>query len=85
MGVGVCPWMTEDPGQGKEAANHLHKDQDVLKEEKTATHLRPGFQEILTQFILWILFEGKSRVLRGQSWEGEMNQVRLLSHSKQVH
>lgn len=58
--------MTEDPGQGK-SANPLYKERDVQKKEKTTTHLRPGFQETLTQFILWILFEGKSWLLGGQS------------------
>lgn len=50
----------------------------MQKEAKLATHLRPGFQETGTQFILWILFEGKSRVLREQSWEGDMSQAEAV-------
>lgn len=75
--------MTEDPGQGKNA-NPLHQEQDVQKEEKTTTHLGPGFRETLTQLV-WILFECKSRLLRGQSWGGEMSQRGCSVHSHQVH
>lgn len=74
---GGSVWVTEDPGQGKEGPKPLHKGH-VQKKETTATHLGPGFQETLTQCILWILFEGKSTVLRGQSWEGEMSDAGLV-------
>lgn len=78
--------MTEDPGQG-ENANPLHKERDVQQEEKTTTHLGPGFRETLTQFILYIFSVGKSRLLRGQSWGGEIESKGLLAiaYSHQVH
>lgn len=47
----------------------------IKKEEHSATHLGPGFGKTPTRYILGILFQGNSRILRGKSW-GRRNESR---------